>query len=275
MESALESPRPEMLRSMKNFVIDMDGVLYRGQEPMAGAQEFINHLLKRDVPFILATNNSTLTPGQYVAKLLAMGIEVPEERILTSGQATAMYLSRVSPHGATVYVIGEEGLASALREHGFLLANKGIDFVVVGLDRELTYDKLKLATLAIRAGAQFVGTNPDTTLPTEEGLHPGTGAILAALEAATGVAPLIVGKPQPTLPRLAMERLGVTPRGTAMIGDRLETDILAGKEAGLITVLLLTGISQPEDLETSPLTPDLIFKDICSFHEAWRRQQDR
>ena len=264
----------DTLRSIKNFIIDMDGVLYRGRQPLAGAQEFLNHLRRQGVPFILATNNSTLTPTQYVAKLAAMGVEVVEEHILTSAQATAMYLSQVAPPRAKVHVIGEEGLFSAMKEQGLLIADKGVDFVVVGMDRQLTYDKLKTATLAINAGATFIGSNPDTTLPSEEGLVPGNGATLAALEAATGVSPLIIGKPQPILLRLAMEKLGVTSDCTAIIGDRLETDILGGKEVGLTTILVLTGISDREELETSPFYPDLVFDDIGHFCQVWRSQQE-
>jgi 4-nitrophenyl phosphatase len=262
------------LRSIKNFIIDMDGVLYRGQQPLAGAQEFLSHLRRRGVPFILATNNSIRTPQQYVAKLRAMDIEVAEDHILTSAQATAMYLSRVAPPRAKVYLIGEEGLSSAVREQGFIVTDREVDFVVMGLDFDLTYEKLKIATLAIRAGASFIATNPDTTLPTEQGLIPGSGAILAALEAATGISPLVIGKPQAILLRLAMEKLGITPDGTAIIGDRLETDILGGKEVGLTTVLVLTGVSDREELETSPFQPDLVFDSIGRLYEAWARYQE-
>jgi len=275
MEWILRRADLDKLRSIKSFIIDMDGVLYRGQEALPGAQEFLTHLQEQSVPFILATNNSTRTPGQYVAKLRSMGIEVNEDHILTSAQATALYLSQVAPSTARVYVIGEDGLMSAVKEQGFIMTDKEVDFVVVGLDFQLTYDKLKIATLAIRAGASFIGTNPDTTLPTEGGLIPGSGAILAVLEAAAGVSPLIIGKPQPFLLRLAMEKLGVAPDCTAIIGDRLETDILGGREVGLITVLVLTGISDREELETSPFQPDLVFEDVGRFCQAWARQQGR
>jgi len=263
----------DKLRSIKHLIIDMDGVLYCGREPLPGAKEFLSRLRRQGVPFILATNNSTLTPTQYVAKLGAMDIEVTEDRILTSGQATALYLSQVAQPAARVYAIGEAGLLSALREQGFVFTDEDVDFVVVGLDRELTYEKLEIATLAIRVGATFIGTNPDTTLPTEQGLVPGTGATLAALEAATGISPLTIGKPQPILLRLAMEKVGVTPEGTAIIGDRLETDVLGGKEAGLTTILVLSGISDREELATSPYQPDLVFDSIGDLHQAWRSRK--
>jgi len=262
-----------VLRQISNLIVDMDGVLYRGQESLPGAREFLTYLVEAGVPFILATNNSTLTPGQYVAKLAGMGMEVTEDRILTSGQASALHVARVAPAGTKVYAIGEDGLFSALREEGFELTERDVQYVVVGLDRQLTWDKLRVAALAIRAGATFVGTNPDTTLPTEEGLVPGNGANLAALQAATGVTPLIIGKPQLTLLQLAMEKMGVSREGTAIIGDRLETDILAGRNAGITTVLVLSGIATREELEDSPYHPDLVFEGIGQFYRDWREQR--
>jgi 4-nitrophenyl phosphatase len=263
----------EVLRQISSLIVDMDGVLYRGQESLPGAREFLTYLGKAGVPFILATNNSTLTPAQYVTKLARLGMQVTEDRILTSGQASALHIARIAPPGTRVYAIGEDGLFTALRERGFELTNRRVQYVVVGMDRQLTWDKLRVAALAIRAGATFVGTNPDTTLPTEQGLVPGNGASLAALEAATGVAPLIIGKPQPTLLQLAMDKMGVTQDGTAMVGDRLETDILAGKNAGITTVLVLGGIATREELEHSPYGPDLVFESIDQFHRAWREQR--
>jgi 4-nitrophenyl phosphatase len=268
-----EKPDLDKLRSIKRFIIDMDGVLYRGHEPVPGAKEFLKYLQEQGVPFMLATNNSTLTPNQYVAKLSAMNIEVTNDHILTSGQATAMYLSEIAPPSARLYAIGEEGLFSALEKQGFLITDRDADFVVVGMDRQLTYEKLRIACLAIGAGASFIGTNPDTTLPTELGLVPGNGAVLAALEAATNISPLIVGKPQPILLQLAMEKLGASPDHTAIIGDRLETDISGGKEVGLTTILVLTGISDREESETSPFQPDLVFDDIGHLHKTWLSQR--
>lgn len=263
----------DKLWTIKAFIIDMDGVLYVGQHRLPGARQSLSYLEEHHIPFILATNNSTLTPTQYVAKLRAMGIEVAQDRILTSGQATALYLSQVAPARARVYAIGEAGLISPLKEQGFHLAEKEVDYVVVGLDRQLTYEKLTLATLAIRAGATFIGTNPDTTLPTEQGLVPGTGAALAALEAATGESPLIIGKPEPILLRLAMGRMGLPSEGVAIIGDRLETDILGGRKAGITTILVLSGITDREELATSPYQPDFVFDSIADFLEAWRTRK--
>lgn len=220
------------------------------------------------VPFLLLTNNSTRTPGQYVTKLAKMGIAIEESDVLTSAQATALYMERIALPGARVYAIGEEGLRDALREK-YTLTQEGADFVVVGMDRSLTYEKLKTATLLIRRGARFIATNPDKTLPTEVGLIPGNGAILAALVAATGVAPFVVGKPEPAIFDLALARMGVGKEGAAVIGDRLETDILGGQRAGLITILVLSGATSRKELENSSIKPDLIFENVRQLYEVW------
>jgi len=257
------------LTLIQGFIIDMDGVLYRGKRPLAGAGEFIELLQAEGTPFLLLTNNSTRTPAQYVDKLRRMGIEVGEEAILTSGQATAMYLERVAP-GARVYVIGEEGLQTEIARRGFAIVEEDVEFVVVGMDTRLTYDKLRIATLAIRRGAAFIGTNPDRTFPAEEGIVPGCGAILAALEAATDVRPLVIGKPQRAIFDLALARMGTDRGATAVLGDRLDTDILGGKEAGLLTILILSGVTSRRDLEGSSVVPDLVFEDLDQLRAAWR-----
>jgi 4-nitrophenyl phosphatase len=254
--------------SIKSLMIDLDGVLYRGDEAIVGAKEFIALLQRERVSFLLLTNNSTRTPGQYVAKLARMGIAIEESDVLTSAQATALYLERIAPPGARVYAIGEEGLRAALREK-YTVTEEGTRFVVVGLDSELTYEKLKTATLLIRSGARFIATNPDKTLPTEEGLIPGNGAIVAALEAATGVAPFVVGKPEPAIFDLALAKMGVGKEGAAVIGDRLGTDILGGRRAGLITILVLSGATSRQELENSSIKPDLVFEDVRQLYEAW------
>lgn len=258
----------DKLRSIKGLLIDMDGVLYRGNEPISGGREFVALLRREGTPFLLLTNNSTRMPVQYVDKLARMGIEVGEGDILTSAQATALYLERIASPGAKVYLIGEEGLRAALRERGYVMAEDA-DFVVVGMDTRFTYEKLKTASLLIRDGARFIGTNPDRTFPSEEGIIPGNGAILAALEAATGVAPTVVGKPEPAMFELALAKLGVREERTAIIGDRLETDVLGGHRSGLITVLVLSGIANRRELEDFHLKPDFVFEDIEHLHRAW------
>lgn len=258
------------LRDIHHWLIDMDGVLYHGNRPLPGAAEWIAALQEERVPFMLVTNNSTLTPEEYVKKVGQMGIHVTPQDVLTSAIATADYLSRVAPSGTAVQFIGENGLRTALLNKGFKLVDRGGDYVVVGMNRQLTYEMLKWAALAIRAGAQFIGTNPDATLPVEEGQIPGNGAILKALEAATGVSPFIIGKPETPLLEIALERLGVGREAAAMLGDRVETDVLGGKRLGVATVMVLSGASSREDLARSGLQPDWVFDGLSSLLQAWR-----
>lgn len=258
------------LTQLRSLIIDMDGVLYRLNTPLAGAAEFLQFLRQMRKRFLLVTNNSTLTVAQYVDKLAGMGIIASEDDILTSGEATAQYLAGVAPPGTRVYVIGEHGIRVALEKRGFVVADDtDVAYVVAALDRELTYAKLKTASLAIRAGAQFIGTNPDKTLPTEMGLIPGAKAILAALEVATGTPPLIIGKPEPAMLQLALQKLRAEPETTAIVGDGLETDIPGGHRMGLTTILVLSGVTTPEQLAGSALQPDLVYPDISALHRAW------
>lgn len=261
------------LRGISAFIVDMDGVLYRGNTAIPGASEFISALEETRRKFLLLTNNSSLTPAQYEAKLAGMGIKVQRERIFTSAQATALYLRSRAKPGAKVFLIGMDGIREALLAEGFLLTgDRDADFVVVGIDFNLSYQKLKEATLAIRAGAAFIGTNPDKTLPTEEGLCPGNGAILAALEASTGVKPIIVGKPSPLIFEMALKRLGSSPDETAVVGDRLETDVLGAKQAGLRSILVLSGVTDRDSLASSELKPDFVFDSVRELAEALREK---
>ncbi len=254
--------------NFKSLIIDMDGVIYRGDEAIVGANEFIALLQRGGVPFLFLTNNSTRTPGQHVTKLAKIGIAIEESDVLTSAQATALYMEKIARPEARVYAIGEEGLRAALGER-YTIAEEGADFVVVGMDTGLTYEKLRVATLLIRGGAKFIATNPDKTLPTEEGLVPGNGAITAALEAATGMAPFVVGKPETAIFDLALARMGVGKEGVAVIGDRLETDILGGRRAGLSTILVLSGATSRQELENSSIKPDLVFENVRQLYESW------
>lgn len=256
------------LSYIKNLIIDMDGVLYRGHRSLPGAKEFLHHLEEREIAYILVTNNSTRTPEAYIAVLNEMGIGVSPRRILTSALATADYLGNLLPQGARLYLIGEEGLHSALAAKGFEFEERGVEAVVVGMDRQLTYEKLKTATIAIRQGARFIGTNPDKSFPAEEAIVPGAGAILAAIEAATDVKPTVIGKPEPILFQMALQRMGAREEETAVIGDRLETDILGGQRCGLTTILVLTGITQKEDLAKSEIQPDYTFESLTQLLHA-------
>lgn len=253
----------------------MDGVLYRDTEVIPGAPEFIRQLQEEGIPFVLLTNNSTKTPKQYAEKINAMGIHVDESQVLTSALATAAYLLEAIGVAGRIYVIGEDGIIEALKNAGFTLVDdhSQAQCVVVGLDRQLTFAKLQTAALAIRNGARFIGTNPDRTLPTPMGLIPGNGAILAALAAATDVNPFVIGKPQSPIFRWAVSRLGLPIETVACLGDRLETDILGGAQAGLTTVFVLSGVSSAEELSHFQPRPDAVFADTAELLAAWRHRR--
>jgi 4-nitrophenyl phosphatase len=257
--------------ALNALLIDLDGVVYTGDTPIPGAPDFFRYLTESGRRFQCITNNSTLTAEQYAQKLTGMGIAVEPEQVLTSSQATAVYLRQRFPAGTPVLPIGEQGLLRALLSQGFRLTERAPEVVVCGLDRRLTYDRLRQACAAIRAGAPLVGTNPDLALPTEAGFLPGNGAVLAYLQAATGVAPTVIGKPQATMLQVAMERLGVTPAETGIVGDGLLTDILAGSRAGVTTILVLTGVSRRDDLPSAPARPDFVFDDLPALQEALHR----
>lgn len=256
------------LEKITHLIIDMDGVLYLGDQPMPCIQEFILFLRERHIRFILATNNSTRTSQAYVDKLARMGVTVSPEEILVSGQATARFLAREYPRGTRVHVFGMPALKQAMTEEGFVLADENVPLVVASMDREVTYDKLKRATLLIRSGARFIATNLDPTNPSEEGLLPGTGSMIIALETASGVKATAIGKPEPTMYQLAMELMGACPETTAAIGDRVDTDILGGKRAGLITICVLSGSSDRAEAES--VGTDMIFDDIAHLLETWK-----
>jgi 4-nitrophenyl phosphatase len=274
----------EPFTNIRALIIDMDGVLWHGNQPQPGLTEFFQTLRELQIPFILATNNARLTPGQYVAKLARMGVTVALGEILTSAMATALYLAeRNDPASTRIFVIGESGAKEALIERGFTLTglyeinnrgqdtpNRGADIVVCGMDQEISWDKLATATLNIRAGAAFVGTNGDTTLPTERGVTHGNGAILAALQAATGITPLTIGKPEPIMYRQAIALLGVDPSGTVAIGDRLDTDILGAVRAGIRSLMVLTGVSSEEDFNSADYRPTWVMPDIAAVTLALR-----
>ena len=258
------------LRDIEAFVLDMDGVLYRVDTPILGAIQFLQLLQDEGTPFLLLTNNSTLTPEMYVNKLAKMGIAIEPGDILTSSLATADYLRSHVLAGTRVYVVGEEGILQAVRDAGCIVTDEDPEYVVVGFDRQVTYEKLAVASLAIRNGATYIATNPDVTLPSEQGLLPGCGAILAAITAATDVSPLVIGKPQREMFDQAVARLGIARSRTAMVGDRMETDIMGAQNAGLLTILLLSGATTAEDIVDLVAPADFVYGDIAVLLEAWR-----
>jgi 4-nitrophenyl phosphatase len=255
------------LTDIKHLIIDMDGVLYLGDHPMPRLCEFFAFLRERNIPFILATNNSTRTPQEYVDKLAGMGVMVSPNEILVSGQATARFLAREYPTGTRVHVFGMPALKQAMTDEGFILADEEVQLVVASMDRTVTYEKLKRATLLIRGGARFIATNLDPTNPSEEGLIPGTGSMIAALATASETEPTVIGKPEPIMYQLAMEQMGARHETTAAIGDRVDTDILGGKRAGLTTICVLSGSSTRAEAEA--VETDLIFDNISHLLETW------
>lgn len=274
---------PNRLDTLSHLIVDMDGVLWRGHTPQPGLKDFFDLLNRRRLRFLLATNNASQTPDYYVERMASYGVSIGPQQVMTSSQATALYLAEQAPPGARIFVIGERGLQRALAERGFqvwtdpgtfegLAAPQEADYVVVGWDRELNWRKLARATLLVRAGAGLVGANPDRTWPSEFGLLPGNGANLAALQAATDVEPVVIGKPSRLMFQFALERLGATPEQSAMIGDRLDTDVLGGQRAGLTTILLLSGVTTSASLAESPVQPDLVFDDIAALTRAWSRE---
>ncbi len=260
------------LREAKGWIFDMDGVLYRGAEILPGVKELLDALTLRERPVMLATNNSMSTPEAYEHKLAAMGLDIPASAVITSALATRAYLLRTLPEGSGIYVIGmpalREQIFAGTTFHPVQYGEEQPAAVVVGLDMTFTYDKLKAAHEAIRNGAAFVATNADTTLPTETGLVPGAGSIVAALAAAAGQNPVVIGKPETPMLLAAMEQMGTAPEETVMLGDRLDTDILAGDRAGMPTVLVLTGVSTRDDLADAEALPDVVVSDLPSLVEA-------
>jgi 4-nitrophenyl phosphatase len=264
----------ELLRSIKSLIVDMDGVLYRGTEAIPGTRRFLGFLRERAIGFSLATNNATRTPQQFVDKLAGMGIAVEPGEIWTSALATASYLAEIAPSGARVFVVGQDGLRTALRDKGFVLVKEDADYVVAGMDFTICYEELAQASLQIRAGAQFIGTNPDKTFPSERGILPGAGSLLAFLQAASGVEPTVIGKPETAMMEQAMVLMHAQRETTAVLGDRLETDILAGQRAGLVTLLVLSGVTSRDTLSSSELQPNLIYEDVRDLHAQWKEVLD-
>lgn len=250
--------------SIKSMIIDLDGVVWRGDALLPGAVQFFDEINLRSFPYMIATNNSTTTPQQIYKRAQSFNVNIDQNQILTSSQAAAHLLHEQLPNGATVFVIGEEGIQHALLEQSFRIIHSaaGAQAVVVGLDRSVTWDILAEAAYAIEAGAFFLGTNSDTSLPTERGFAPGAGALLHALQATTGVQPITVGKPEPFLFLQSLERLGTKPEATLVIGDRLSTDIQGGIGSGMLTALVLTGVTSGHDLQNSTIKPDFVFEDL-------------
>lgn len=256
------------LHNIRYLLIDLDGVIYEGNTPLPGAIELFRFMRGRGIQFRLVTNNSSRTRQMYVDKLAALGINVAEDDVFTSGMATARYMATIAPAGTHVMVIGETGLIMALKEAGFVVNGDHPEYVVAGFDSFVNYEKLKNACLAIsKGGARFIAANPDQYIPTEVGRLPGCGAISAFITACTDVRPHVVGKPEKEILDLALESMCGDKQHAALIGDRLDTDILGGHKAGITSILVLTGVTALEDLERSEIKPDYVFSTLRDFQQ--------
>jgi len=246
------------------YLIDMDGVLYRGQELIPGADEFLEELRTRGIPFRLLTNNSQRTRRDVVVKLARLGIVVEEEHVFTSAMATARYLALQKP-GGTAFVIGEGGLHTALHTNGYSVVDRDPDYVVVGEGRTFNLELVEAAVRMIHHGAKLVATNLDPNCPTETGIRPGCGALVALLETATGVKAFSVGKPSPVMMRVARKEMGLATDETIMIGDTMETDILGGVQLGYHTILVLSGGTKRDDLPRYAYRPETIVESLAEY----------
>lgn len=266
------------LQSFRYLITDMDGVLWRGHDPLPGLQEFVRFLRQRGIRLVCATNNASTPPEQLAERLQSWGTDITADEIVTSATATADYLAETLPAAARLYVIGMEGLRRALAAKGFQLAAEDdrapVTAVVVGIDWQVAYPHFKRAALHIRAGARFFGTNGDVTFPSPEGIIPGNGALLALIEAATAVKPAIIGKPEPGLYQMALKRLQARPEQTLVLGDRMETDILGAARLGLKSALVLTGVTPREALPGFDYQPDWIFDDLPALTRHWADAHD-
>ncbi|WP_427870413.1 HAD-IIA family hydrolase [Leucobacter luti] len=264
MEQTAIHPRREAIEC---WLTDMDGVLVHEERAIPGAAELIQHWRDQEIPYLVLTNNSIFTARDLSARLAASGIEVPEDRIWTSALATAAFLKQQKP-GGSAFVIGEAGILTALHDAGYVMTESNPDFVVVGETRNYSFEAITKAIRLIIGGARFISTNPDATGPSPEGPVPATGSINALITNATGKRPYIVGKPNPMMFRSALNKIGAHSHNTGMIGDRMDTDVIAGMEAGLHTVLVMTGISDRTEIERFPFRPDEVLPSVAQLLDS-------
>ena len=256
-------------RVIRAVALDLDGVVWRGSQVLPGVGEALEDALRRGLDLRYVSNNSTAHRETVSERLAGMGLPAGAERVLTSAFVTGRWLRDRLPLGSLVMVVGESGLVHELERFGFVMAGRDAEYVVAGWDKTVTYEKLRVATLAVRDGATFVGTNPDKTYPMENDIIPGAGSILAALVAATDVEPIIVGKPEPIIIQRCLDLTGSAPAETAILGDRLDTDILGGQRAGIGTILVLTGISTRDEAEVWTPRPGLVVSDLTDLLQRW------
>jgi NagD protein len=248
---------------MKNYLIDMDGVLVSGRTIIPGADEFIARLQASGAEFLVLTNNPLYTPGDLAHRFKIIGLDIPSERIFTSAMATARFLHSQKPK-ATAFVIGESGLTSPIHEVGYVITDIKPDYVVLGETHSYNLEQITKAIRLVADGAHFIATNPDPSGPSESGIVPACGAMAALIERATGVAPFFIGKPNPLMMRMALNYLDVHSEDTVMVGDRMDTDIIGGVQAGLETILVLTGVTREEDVRRFPYQPTCIVPSVAA-----------
>ncbi len=258
MDEMQSPPQP------KNYLIDMDGVLVRGNQPIPGAADFLARLLERQAKFLILTNNSIYTPRDLQLRLQRIGLEVPDGHIYTSALATAQFLHAQRP-GGTAYVIGEAGLTTALHELGYLLTEHDPEYVVLGETTTYSFERITQAVRLIAGGARFIATNRDVNGPTDTGIVPATGAVAAMISSATGVKPYFIGKPNPLMMRTALNTIDAHSEDSVMVGDRMDTDIAAGTESGMETTLVLTGVTRREEVERFPYRPTRIVDSVADI----------
>jgi NagD protein len=251
-------------REICSWLMDMDGVLVQEENAIPGANEFLTRLRELGLPFLVLTNNSIYTQRDLTARLRRTGLDVPEESIWTSALATAQFLEDQRPNG-TAFVIGESGLTTALHDHGYTLGERDPDYVVLGETRTYSFERITQAIRLIAGGSRFIATNPDNVGPTPDGLLPATGSVAALISRATGIDPYYVGKPNPLMMRSALNAIEAHSESTAMIGDRMDTDVVAGLEAGLETVLVLSGVTTPGEAERYSYRPSRIVDSVADL----------
>lgn len=248
----------------RSYLIDMDGVIVRGNEIIPGADAFLERLHERQIKFLILTNNPMYTPIDLQHRLQRLGVDVATDHIYTSALATARFLQWQKPNG-TAFVLGESGLTEALHDAGYVITDHRPDYVVLGETKSYSYSRITQAVRLVMAGARFIATNPDPSGPGDDGLVPACGAVAALIQTATGVSPYYMGKPNPLMMRSALRFLNEHSENTTMVGDRMETDIRAGIESGLETVLVLTGISRPEDVDRFPYRPTRVVGSVAEL----------
>ncbi|URT70314.1 TIGR01457 family HAD-type hydrolase [Cytobacillus firmus] len=252
------------MKKYKGYLIDLDGTMYRGTELISEAADFVKKLQELGLPYLFVTNNSSRTPGQVADKLVKFGIPAEERQVFTTSMATASYIYE-QQKDASVYVIGEEGIREALSEKGLSFAEEHADFVVVGIDRSINYEKLSIACLAVRNGATFISTNGDIAIPTERGLLPGNGSLTTVITVSTQTQPVFIGKPESIIMEQALKVLGTAKEETLMVGDNYDTDILAGMNAGMDTLLVHTGVTTKELLKGYERQPDFVLDSLADW----------